>query len=148
MLPRDTVPNSTRAIVHKTPIRPDGAVDIYAPPGSFVLAPGDGFVTDVQDLKPHDLPGWQIRGRIRRPDGKEVPYVLAHLTVDTHPPKGGSFRKGQVIGWVARWPEHPKSAHAHWSFRKVGDTLPPPGNVSVMGAFERFGRAPKLLNEN
>jgi hypothetical protein len=143
MRPRDTVPSSTRAIVHQTPLRPDGAVDVFAPFGSVVRAPGDGRVTRVSDLRPHNLPGWQIQGYIKRPsDGKEVPFVLAHLLFDSHPTQGETFLQGAMIGKVSRWREYPSSTHCHWAFGRVGEAPPPPGSVSVMDAFKRFGPMP------
>jgi Peptidase family M23 len=141
MLPRETVPASTRGIVHKTPLRDDGAIDIYAPRGSEVLAPGDGRVADA--MPSPAVPGsWQIRGRIMRRDGKEVPFVCAHFTEGSVMRGGDTFKKGEVLGVIQYWAAHPRSTHIHWSFRRVGDTLPPPGNVSVIRAFERFGRMP------
>lgn len=140
MIPRATIPASTGQKVHNTPAMEGGAVDIYAPQGSNVLAPGRGRVVDVLNLSTQDLPGWQIRGFMTRPDGLEVPFVIAHLQEGSFPRAGATFRKKEVIGSVQYWRSHPRSTHAHWSFRRAGTKqLPPPGNVKVLGVFTRFG---------
>jgi hypothetical protein len=139
MLPQAIVPDSTGIRVHKAGEFVGGAVDIYAPPGSEVLAPAPGVVVDA--MPSPAVPGsWQIRGGMVRPDGREVPFVIAHFIEDGHPRAGDTFRKGDVLGWIKIWAAAPRSTHAHVAFRRAGDSkLPPPGNVLVERAFERFG---------
>lgn len=141
MIPRATVPASTGARIHEAGDFDNGAIDIYAPPGSVVRAPGDGIVEDAEP-SPAVSGSWQIRGWATRRDGQKVPFVCAHFTPESHLSAGDTFKKGEVIGRIRRWDSNPRSTHIHWSFRRVGDTLPPPGNVLVLRAFERFGRMP------
>lgn len=142
MIPRDTVPDSTGMRVHKAGTFVDGAVDVYAPAGSEVRAPGRGRVVDAMP-SPAVAGSWEIRGYIERRDGKLVPFVAAHFTEDSHLEAGDTFEKGEVIGRIRRWDAEPPSTHVHWAFRRVGDPrLPPPGNVLVLGAFLKFGRMP------
>lgn len=129
--------------VHKAGEFVAGAVDIYAPPGSEVLAPGNGRVVDA--MPSPAVPGsWQIRGYLERRDGLLVPFVAAHFTEESHLEPGDMFWKGDVLGLIQRWGQYPRSTHVHWSFRRVGDQkLPPPGNVLVEKAFKGFGRMEK-----
>lgn len=139
MIPRATVPASTQQIIHSAGDYAEGAIDIFAPPGSVVLAPGPGRIVDATPSPA--VPGsYQIRGYIRRPDGMEVPFVAAHFTSESHLARGATFGKGDVLGHILKWGAHPRSTHVHWSFRRAGETrLPPPGNVKVVRAFQRFG---------
>lgn len=145
MIPQDTVPESTGMRLHKAGDFVGGAVDVYAPPGSEVLAPGDGRVVDT--MPSPAVPGsWEVRGYMERRDGQLVPFVAAHFTEGSHLEAGAIFLKGYVMGRIQRWSQDPDSTHVHWSFRRVGDReLPPPGNVLVLRAFKRFGRRPRRL---
>lgn len=141
MIPRAVVPDSTGAKVHTAGDYPEGAIDIYAPAKSEVLAPGPGRIADTE-ASPAVPGSYQIRGYIRRPsDGLEVPFVAAHFIRGTHLAGGATFKKGAVFGRIKNWDAHPRSTHVHFSFRRAGETkLPPPGNVKVLRAFQRFGR--------
>lgn len=140
MEPQAVIPGSTGIRVHVAGTFVGGAVDIYAPQGSSVLAPADGRIADV--MPSPAVPGsWQIRGYMMRRDGETVPFVIAHLQPDTIPRAGSSFKKGAVLGKVRLWAALPQSTHAHVAFRVAGDPkLPPPGNVSVVETFREFGR--------
>ena len=136
------VPRTTGHKIHIAGTFVEGAVDIYAPPGSAVLAPADGWVVDSMYLK-SPLFGYQIRGYVIDREDRKMGFVIAHLLKDTFPQPGDAIVQGQQIGRVALWPEHPASSHAHFSFR-VGDsfggpTLPPPGNIKIVRALRRCG---------
>lgn len=136
MRPRAVVENCKKVIIHAAGGFVDGAVDVFAAPGNDVRAPGDGYIILRMQLHA-PLFGWQLRGFMRQEDGKEVGFVVAHLRGDSLIPSK-TFEKGDVLGRVAPWPQHPNSSHAHWSFR-VGGGMPPPGNCLVADAFRGFG---------
>lgn len=136
MRPRAVVENVKNVIIHTAGEYVDGAVDVFAAPGNRVHAPGDGWI--VQRMQLHaPLFGWQLRGYMVQADGERVGFVVAHLRGDSLI-KTQRFVKGDVLGVVAPWPQHPNSSHAHWSFRKGGG-MPPPGNCLVAEAFRDFG---------
>jgi hypothetical protein len=139
MIPQAVVPDCKFVKVHSAGGYAQGAIDIYAPPKSEVLAPGPGRV--VRTAQSPAVPNsYQIQGYIKRPDGMEVPFVAAHFISGTYIGGGRTFEKGAVLGRIRRWDQYPNSTHVHFSFRRAGETkLPPPGNVLVMQAFKRFG---------
>jgi len=119
------------------------AVDVRAPRGSRVLAPLPGSVTHTSCLDTPLLPGCQIRGFLRLPNGTLMPFVLAHLQRGSFPTEGQFFQKGSTLGTMAFWEQHPRFTHVHWAFRDPGDTrLPPPANIPILRAFELCGPPP------
>jgi hypothetical protein len=119
------------------------AVDVRAPRGSRVLAPLPGSVTHTSCLDTPKLPGCQIRGFLRLPNGTLMPFVLAHLQRGSFKTEGQFFSKGDLLGTVEFWEQHPRSTHVHWAFRQPVDTfLPPPANIPVLRAFELCGPSP------
>jgi hypothetical protein len=55
-----------------------------------------------------------------------------------------TFQKGEILGRIEHWEQHPNSTHVHWAFRNPGDTqMPPPANISIVRAFELCGPAPQ-----
>ena len=140
----ETVPASRRVTRHNFSNGVPQAVDVYAPPGSKVLAPLPGQVSHVSCPDSPALPGCQIRGFFRLPNGAFMPFVLAHLQQGTFPRQGAFFRKGQTLGKIERWEQHPASTHVHWAFRQPGErNMPPPANMSVVRAFELCGSSPR-----
>ena len=119
------------------------AVDVRAPRGSRVIAPLPGSVTHTSCVDTPRLPGCQIRGFLRLPNGTLMPFVLAHLQRGSFPTEGEFFGKGDLLGTVEFWEQHPRFTHVHWSFREPGDTnLPPPANISIVRAVELCGPPP------
>jgi hypothetical protein len=119
------------------------AVDVRAPAGSIVLTPLPGSVTHTMCPDTPLLPGCQIRGFVRLPSGVLMPFVLAHLRPGSFLTDGTFFQKGQVLGRMASWEQHPASTHVHWAFRDPGDpNLPPPANIPILRAFELCGPPP------
>ena len=144
MLGIQTVPASRRVRRHDP--SPDGmlAVDVYAPAGSRILAPLPGRVSVTSCPDTASLPGCQIRGFLKLPNGTLMPFVLAHLQQGSFPMTGRFFRKGEILGRMERWEQHPNSTHVHWAFRNPGDTvMPPPANIPVVRSFELCGPAPR-----
>jgi hypothetical protein len=146
MRPRHVVPATKFVILHNP--GPNGeklAADIFAPAGSIVLAPLGGKVEDTSCPDTPTLPGCQIRGYLLVPgkDGKRLPFVAAHLQRGSFPAEGQTFTKGQTIGKIERWEQHPASTHTHWAFRQPGDSqMPPPATIPVLKAFELCGPPP------
>jgi hypothetical protein len=119
------------------------AVDVRAPRGSRVLAPLPGSVTHTSCLDTPLLPGCQIRGFLRLPNGTLMAFVLAHLQRGSFKTEGQFFSKGATLGTVEFWEQHPNSTHVHWAFRQPGDTdMPPPANIPILRAFELCGPPP------
>jgi hypothetical protein len=143
MRPRDIVPASRFVILHDP--SPEGklAVDVFANAGSIVLAPADGRVVFAGCPDTAGLPGCQIRGFFKLPDGRELGFVIAHLQRGTFPRPGMTFRKGQTIGKVALWEQKPRSTHTHWAFKDPGTGMPPRANIAVLRAFNMLGPAPR-----
>ena len=143
MLAIHTVPAARRVQRHNPSPRGPLAVDVYAPPGSIVLAPLPGKVVHTSCPDTPKLPGCQIRGFLTLPDGGGMPFVLAHLQRGTFPTTNMTFRKGATLGRMERWEQHPNATHVHWAFRSPGDNqMPPPANIPVVRAFELCGPAP------
>jgi hypothetical protein len=143
MLSIDTVPAHTSAIRHNPSPNGPLAVDVRAPAGSIVLAPCPGQVKHTSCPDTASLPGCQIRGFLRLPNGREMPFVLAHLQRGTFPTTGQFFRKGAILGRMAFWEQHPASTHVHWGFRQPGDNfMPPPANIPIIRAFQLCGPPP------
>jgi hypothetical protein len=139
-----TVPASRRVRRHNPSPEGPQAVDVYAPAGSRILAPLPGRVSVTSCPDTASLPGCQIRGFLRLPDGRLVSFVLAHLQRGSFPPPGTFFQKGEILGRMALWEQQPNSTHVHWAFRNPGDSrMPPPANIPVVRAFELCGPAPK-----
>jgi hypothetical protein len=89
------------------------------------------------------LPGCQIRGFLRLPNGSLMPFVLAHLQQGSFPTVGQFFRKGATLGKMEHWEQHPPATHVHWAFRQPGDTvMPPPATLPIVKAFELCGPPP------
>jgi murein DD-endopeptidase MepM/ murein hydrolase activator NlpD len=148
MRPRHTVPATRFVKLHGPSPQGKLAADVYANHGNIVLAPADGRVVfaDCPD-SPH-LPGCQFKGFLTLADGREMGFVLAHLIPGTFVQAGQTFRKGQVIGKMAFWEQHPKSTHVHWSFKHPGTGMPPKANIPVMTAFSMLGLPPpRTLNK-
>ena len=119
------------------------AVDVRAPAGSRVLAPLPGSVTHTSCVDTPKLPGCQIRGFLRLPNGTLMPFVLAHLQQGSFPTEGQFFSKGGLLGTVEFWEQHPKFTHVHWAFCEPGETrLPPPASIPILRAFELCGPPP------
>jgi hypothetical protein len=143
-----TVPAHTSVLRHN----PDSqgrmqAVDVRAPRGSRVLAPLPGSVTHTMCPDTPELPGCQIRGFLRLPNGTLMPFVLAHLQRGSFPTEGQFFSKGGLLGTVEFWEQHPRFTHVHWAFRQPGDDferifVPPPANIPILRAFELCGPPP------
>lgn len=136
----EIVPAATGHRLHMAGTFVDGAVDIYAPPWSMVLAPADGWVEEVAYLR---LPlfGYQIRGYVvdeaaRRHE--KVGFVMAHLMKDTYPQPGLAFAEGEQIGEVTHWDAHPAFSHVHLAFRVGDGKMPPPGNIKVERMLRRL----------
>ena len=142
MRPRHTVPATRFVRLHGPSPQGKLAADVYANHGNIVLAPADGRVAIAGCPDSPRLPGCQIKGFFTLPDGSEMGFVLAHLIPGTFVPQGHSFRKGQVLGKMAFWEQHPKSTHVHWSFKQPGTGMPPKANISVMAAFNLLGLPP------
>lgn len=143
MLAIHTVPAHTSVFRHNPSPNGPLAVDVRAPRGSRVLAPLPGRVTHTSCLDTPRLPGCQIRGFLRLPNGTLMPFVLAHLQRGSFKTEGQFFSKGDLLGTVEFWEQHPNSTHVHWAFRQPGDTfLPPPANIPILRAFELCGPPP------
>ena len=142
MRPSDTVPAARFVKLHGPSPQGKLAVDVYANRGNIVLAPADGHVVFEGCPDNPRLPGCQIRGFLTLPDGREMGFVLAHLIPGTFVRAGQTFRKGQVIGKMAFWEQHPKATHVHWSFKNPGEGMPPRANISVLAAFNMLGPPP------
>jgi hypothetical protein len=90
------------------------------------------------------MPGCQIRGFLRLPDGRGMPFVLAHMQRETSLTTGMIFLKGETLGKMELWEQHPTATHVHWAFRTPGDNLmPPPANIAVLKGFELCGLGPQ-----
>jgi hypothetical protein len=143
MLAMHTVPASRRVRRHSPTPNGPLAVDVYARAGSIIVAPLPGKVVFTSCPDSPTLPGCQIRGFLRLPDGRGMPFVLAHLQPGTFPREGQTFRKGATLGRMEHWEQHPGSTHVHWAFRNPGESvMPPPASIPVLRAFELCGPAP------
>ena len=143
MLAIHTVPAARRVKRHNPSPNGPLAVDVYAPPGSSILAPLPGRVVSASCPDSPTLPGCQIRGFFRLPDGRGMPFVPAHLQQGSFPAEGQTFKKGATLGKMERWEQNPRSTHVHWGFRTPGDrSMPPPANIPVIMAFELCGATP------
>jgi hypothetical protein len=142
MRPFHTVPATRFVKLHGPSPQGKLAADVYANRGNIVLAPADGRVVFAGCPDTPRLPGCQIRGFLTLSDGREMGFVLAHLIPGTFVRAGHTFRKGQVIGKMAFWEQHPKATHVHWSFKRPGEGMPPKANIPVLTAFDMFGPAP------
>lgn len=139
------VPDSKRVILHNPSPKGPLAVDVYASPGSKILAPLPGKVVHTSCPDTPSLPGCQIRGFLRLPGGGGLPFVLAHLQPGTFPPKGKIFKKGAILGKMELWEQHPNATHVHWAFRTPRDKImPPPATIPVVKGFELCGLGSSL----
>lgn len=144
MRPRDTVPAARRVIRHNPSGQGKLAADVFAEPGSVVLAPLPGRVVRAGCPDTQKLPGCQILGFLTLPDGREMGFAAAHFQRGTHPEAGDTFEKGDVLGVIARWEQRPRSSHVHWSFRRPGEgRMPPPADINILEAFELCGDPPQ-----
>jgi hypothetical protein len=59
------------------------------------------------------------------------------------------FQKGEILGKMELWEQHPASTHVHWAFRTPGDNLmPPPANIAVVKGFKLCGIGPLSSTED
>jgi hypothetical protein len=143
MRPRDTVPAARFVILHGQSTNGKLAADVYADAGSIVLAPADGRVVFAGCPDTALLPGCQLRGFLKLPDGRELGFVAAHLQRATFLEQGMSFHKGQTLGKIALWEQKPRSTHVHWSFKSPGTGMPPKANIPLLSVFNMLGLAPQ-----